>query len=358
MKPLRVRLLWWSSVSGDPSRGNRIAFENIGVQTELLTQNIMPQVHLQYGADFIFTGMIYEMLNWAGMGFLKLPVVIQGGGYGPYFLPDGKIDRNFEKVTDIPQSIVTVLDPNYYLEMQKSGLEFDYEQFFLVPNGLTMTLTKFPMLPQKRSEDEFVILNPSGNFWIKNPQKFIEATKLVFKEEPKIKFQFPIKTRYSYNAPIKWLDCENVELMPIKSQPQLYMLYQKADVVGVYSEAEILPTHVFEALWFDKPLIHSHLGMLQSVPSECLGEMTKDFGMSIPKFHEKWKGEYLKGDHFKYVKSPKEFAESCIELYNNEEERKALAKRGSEWKSSWWMMEDKAQLLVDMLQERKFVGGG
>ena len=352
------RLLWWF-VTGEGSRGNRMAFENIGVQTELLNKGINPQFHLQYGADFIFTGMIYEMIQWNQMGFLKLPSIIQGGGYGPYFLPDGKIERGFENVTKIPNSIVIVLDPNYYDEMKKSGLPFDYESIYLVPNGLSMALTKFPMFPQKpKQSDEFTVLNPSGNFWIKHPEKFIEATQMVYEQEPKIKFQFPIKTMHSYNAPIKWLQYENVELMPIVSQPQLYMMYQKCDLVAVYSEAEIFPTHFMEALWFGKPLVHNHPGMLQSVPKERVNRMIDNFGLNIKDFDRKWRKYYLKGNHFKYVKSPREFADAILELYNDKDKRDDLAKKGNSWCSSWMSMEDKARLLVTMLKNKDLVKGG
>jgi len=355
---MRCRLLWWSSVTGDSSRGNRTAFENIGVKTESITRGINPQVHLQYGADFIFTGMIYEMVNWAGMGLAgKIPSIVQGGGYGPYILPDGKFERGFENVTKIPKSIITILDPNYYFEMKNSGLPFEFDKIFLVPNGLSMALTQFPAFPQKKGEDEFIVFNPSGNFWIKHPERFIEATQLVYEREPKIKFQFPIKTRFNYNAPIKWLKCENVDLMPVKSQPQMFMMYQKADVVGVYSEAEILPTHFFEALWFNKPLIHSRPGMVQSVPLKCLKKMTGNFGLSITDFHRKWKNKYLKGEHFWYVKSPKEFADAVIALYNDKVKRDDLAKKGNDFVMKWYSAEDKCELLVNMLRNRNLVGG-
>ena len=97
----KARLLWWTGITGNPSRGNKSAFDKIGLKTELITGNFQPH-HLQVGADFLFTGMIYKVLEWQMQKMIRLPIIIQGGGYGPNFLPDGRMNRLFEQVTDIP----------------------------------------------------------------------------------------------------------------------------------------------------------------------------------------------------------------------------------------------------------------
>ena len=138
-------------MAGDPSRGNRMAFENIGIETELVTNQLNPPFHLSQGADFIFTGMSFQMLEWEVRGFVKLPSIIQMGGYGLHFMPGGKVDRTYENITNVLDSTVTILDPKMYYEMQDSKLPFESEKLFVVPNGIPEALTNFPVMPQPNS---------------------------------------------------------------------------------------------------------------------------------------------------------------------------------------------------------------
>jgi len=357
---MKVRLLWWSSVTGDPSRGNQQAFENIGLETELVNMGFQ-DYHLRENADFLFTGMIYEAVNWHLQGKIGLPIIIQGGGYGPDFLPNGKLNRFFERVTEIPKSLVTILDSKYYYEMLSSGLLFDFEKIYVIPNGVPSYLKDFPILPKKKKKkDEFIVFNPMGTFWIKQPERFIEVVKIVNEEDLPIKFVMPMKTQFVYNCPIEWLEIPNLELLPVQSFPQMCIWYQKCDLVAVYSQAEIFPQHFFEALWFGKPLIHNNAGFIQTIDISLLNDMIEDFGVSCRDFDERWHDDYHSGNHFvdAWKWDEKQFAEWIIHLYNEEELRSEFAKNGKEWIdrfASLWSMTDKARLLMKMMKERGYI---
>ena len=354
---MKVRLLWWSSVTGDASRGNQQAFENIGLETELVNMGFQ-DYHLRENADFLFTGMIYEAVNWYLQGKIGLPIIIQGGGYGPNLLPNGKLNRFFERVTEIPKSLVTILDSKYYYEMLNSGLPFDFEKIFIVPNGVPSYLKDFPILPKKKKrKDEFIVFNPMGTFWIKQPERFIEVVKTVNKENLPIKFVMPMKTQFVYNCPIEWLEIPNLELLPVQSFPQMCIWYQKCDLVAVYSQAEIFPQHFFEALWFGKPLIHNNAGLIQTVSIDLLKDIIKDFGINCMDFDKKWSHAYHTGGHFldAYGFTEKDFADAILDFYVNEELRNECAKLGKKWVSNFWSMTDKARLLVEMMKERGYI---
>ena len=130
--------------------------------------------------------------------------------------------------------------------------------------------------------------------------------------------------------------------------------------MAVYSQAEVQPTHFFEALWFGKPLIHNNASLLQTVASHYLDIMIKDFGMNALDFDDAWAKCYHSGNgsHFLDAWSfdVKDFAKAVLYYYSEEKRREEYAKSAREWVSSWWTMEEKCGLLVDMMKERKYIG--
>ncbi|MHA1280717.1 MAG: hypothetical protein ACTSQ8_26505 [Candidatus Helarchaeota archaeon] len=242
--------------------------------------------------------------------------------------------------------------------MLNSGLPFDFEKIYIVPNGIPSYLKDFPILPKKKKrKDEFVVFNPMGTFWIKQPERFIEVVKIVNEEGLPIKFVMPMKTQFVYNCPIEWLEIPNLELLPIQSFPQMCIWYQKCDLVAVYSQAEIFPQHFFEALWFGKPLIHNNAGLIQTIPKNLLNEAIDDFGKNCIEFNEKWRGSFHTGMHFidTYGMEEGGFAKTILDLYDDEGLREEFANAGREWVSKFWSMTDKARLLVEMMKERGYI---
>ena len=105
-----VTIIWWSGdVSGETTRFNKECFEGAGHKVILSNPNL---------ADVVFspvTNLNFEDIN--------KPAIVQFGGYGRQLvLPNQGFSSNargcFEKA-----DLVTILDPNMFLEMDKNGVD-------------------------------------------------------------------------------------------------------------------------------------------------------------------------------------------------------------------------------------------
>ena len=332
---------------GQKSRGNAQAFRSLGHEVQLVTRDFMPY-HFHEGADLIFSGIPVLICIMKP----TLPTILQAGGYGVNtVLPGGRFMREVRNLTEAP-TFVTVLDPNYYDELRCSWLDkkVDYDKILMVPNGLPQQLREQPV-ESGEPNPQFTVLNPAGDMRIKRPEKFVEGVKLVEKRGYPIKFKFLSKSRHSYRLPIEWLDVDSLDILPVQPYAKMVELYNEADVVAPFSYAEILPNTPFEAFHHGKPLVCNMIGKIQTIPVEDVERAVRDFGMPIAEFDEKWRDRYFTGDHYLQAKTPEDFAEKIIYLYEHEDERKRLSRRSKEWVSYWWHMESKCELLLDRLEE-------
>jgi len=61
--------------------------------------------------------------------------------------------------------------------------------------------------------NSFTVLCPQGDSPMKEPERLIEAIKLVGEREPDIEFIFPSKSK-RWRNPIDWLELDNLRMLP------------------------------------------------------------------------------------------------------------------------------------------------
>ena len=265
-----VTIIWWSGdVSGETTRFNKECFEGAGHKVILSNPNL---------ADVVFspvTNLNFEDIN--------KPAIVQFGGYGRQLvLPNQGFSSNargcFEKA-----DLVTILDPNMFLEMDKNGVD---GETVTIPNATP------PITIPPRNHAKFRVLCPTTDSLggLKNLDRFVEAAEIVGREED-IEFVIPVKSKGIYRDPVDWLEVDNLKIIPHQPYNKMLEWYGKSDIIAPFSAHEIHPQTFFEGCLAGKPVIMDSMGLIQSVHWEHLGDMIGDFGMNSRDFHQKWRGE-------------------------------------------------------------------
>ena len=323
-------VLWWEGSKGPTStRWNERCFSDAGYDVEVkfkLNQN--PK------ADLIFTPI-------PGIGpNCPVPVVTQFGGFGTQLYIPGKGFSNLATESLENSDLVILHDSNFHILMEEEGLD---GKTVTVPNAVP------PLsIPPKKSKN-FTVLNPSGGSRLKEPGRFVEAAKIVGREESEIQFEMPIRSGRIWRAPIEWLKVENFKPLPTQPFEKMLDLYARADIVAPFSAAEIHPQTFYEACLAGKPLIEDQFGLIQSVHRDFLEEMIEDFGTESAEFHQRWKGDYESGEgnHYLKAESPEELAELVLELYADERRRAELGSEALKWINQFWRPKDRGERIID-----------
>lgn len=336
---MRAYVFWWPGVRGpDRTRGNTIALSQIGVEAQEVLNNY--QAHKDFGADFIFTGMPSMVAKLQP----KLPTILQLGGYDlSVAMPGGEFVEPVISRMEKHAELLSVIDPTYFKEMWDSDVDFDFERYILAPNGYTRVQTQV----KPTETDSFNVLNPMGDFFAKEPERFVEAARRC--EYDDIRFGLSTRSAPSYSVPPDWLSIDNLKVFPQMPHNQWLSVFKGADVIAPWSKAEILPWSVFESFAFGKPTIVDKIGAIQSLPEEVLPEAVDDFGKPVEHFDIKWEDEYYEGDHYLYAGDVDEFLEKVYELYENRDKLESLGRKAQSWTQDYWTQTEKMRTLVEMM---------
>jgi len=275
------------------------------------------------------------------------PIVTQFGGYGTQLCMPEKGFSPLAKKSLEESDLVTILDPNMFLLMEREGLK---GETVTIPNATP------PINISPKNSSRFTVLCPTTDPYggTKRLGRFVEGAKIVGEEEPKIEFVMPARSRRVWRSPIDWLKVENLRILPKQPFDRMLEWYGKSDVIAPFSKAEIFPQTVLEACVAGKPLIVDQFGLIQSVHRDFLEEMEGDYGtVSSREFHERWKNQYHsgEGDHYLHAGSAEELAELVLELYADEKRRTELGNNALKWILEFWKLKDRGERIIDCWRE-------
>jgi len=334
-KKYNITILWWQSATGQQGRWNPMAFHLAGHNVEY-TESL----HVSPFTDIIFTPI-------PGMTSDK-PLITQLGGYGrTLVLPGSKCSYRVED-TFKNSNMIVLLDPNMARELHRNG--FDTSSCVLIPNACPPPEEiQFNVEQQSKY---FIVLNPSGTIPIKRMERFVEAARVLGEYADDIKCIMTTRSNTHYNAPIEWLEVENLFVTPRLPYQQTMELFGVADVVAPFSAAEIHPQTFLEAMVLGKPTVMDKNGLVFTVQMDELEDMKKDFGKSVNTFHKTWKSMYHSGngDHYRHAKDSNALVEHIMELYENRNKLRRLGERASMWASRYWKLQERGQMIIDCFE--------
>jgi len=327
-----VTIIWWSGdVSGEATRFNKECFEEAGHKVILTNPNL---------ADVVFspiTNLNFEDIN--------KPVIVQFGGYGRQLVLPGRGFSDSAGECLEKADLVTILDPNIFLEMDKSGID---GETVTIPNATP------PVTIPPKNHAKFRVLCPTTDplEGMKNLDRFAEAAKIVGEEED-IEFVIPTKSRGIYRGPTDWLRIDNLRIIPRQPHDRMLEWYGKSDIIAPLSSCEIHPQTFYEGCLAGKPLIMDSMGLTQSVHRDFLEEMEEDYGTESKKFHERWENQYHsgEGDHYLHAGSAEELAELVLDLHADEKKRIRLGHNALDWVSRYWEPKDRGERIIDCWRE-------
>jgi len=329
-----ICIIWWAGASGSGTRWNRECFEGAG--HDVTVSNEIPS-----WADLVFSPI--PNLNFDS---IRQPVVLQFGGYGRQLCLPGRgfsdaVEECMEKA-----DLITVLDPNMTIEMEEWGL--DSSKTVTIPNATP------PITIPPKNDPKFTVLcptaDPTGGF--KRLDRFVEAARIVGEEEDSIRFVMPVKSRGVYRYPLKWLEVENLKILPRQPHERMLEWFGRADIITPFSKAEVFPQTMLEACVAGKPLIVDQFGLIQSVHRDFLKEMEEDYGTESENFHKRWENRYHsgEGDHYLHAGSAEELAELVQELYGDEKRRAELGNNALDWIDHFWELSSRGKKIIEVFK--------
>jgi len=332
---LNITLIWWSGdVSGEATRFNKECFEKAGHNVFLSSGNV-PNF-----SDIVFSPI--PNLNFEN---IDNPVIVQFGGYGRQLvLPDQGFSSNTKECLE-KADLVTILDPNMFLELDKNGID-----------GKTVTIPNAtpPITIPPKNHTKLRVLCPTTDplEGMKDLDRFVEAAEIAGEEED-IEFVIPTKSRGIYRDPVDWLGVNNLKIIPRQPHDKMLEWYGRSDVIAPFSSCEIHPQTFYEGCLAGKPVIMDSMGLIQSVHRDLLEEMIEEFGENSMLFHEGWKGDYGsgEGDHYLHAGSAEELAELVLDLYTDEKRRIRLGHNALDWVSRYWEPRDRGERIIDCWRE-------
>jgi len=332
---LRIALFWWGgNISGQATRFNKECFEEAG-----------HEVYLSEGEIPGFSDVVFSPIPSLNFENIDKPVIIQFGGYGRQLVLPGQGFSDDAKECLREADLVTILDPNMFLEMDENGID-----------GKTVTIPNAtpPITIPPENHAKFRVLCPTTDplEGMKDLDRFVEAAKIVGEEED-IEFVIPTKSRGIYRGPTDWLGIDNLRIIPRQPYDRMLGWYGKSDVIAPLSSCEIHPQTFYEGCLAGKPLIMDSMGLIQSVHRDFLEEMIGDFGADSMLFHEGWKGDYGsgEGDHYLHAGSSEELAELVLDLCTDEKRRIELGHNALDWVSRYWEPKDRGERIIDCWRE-------
>lgn len=338
MSRLTVGLQWWENQSGKKVEYHEKQFKLAGFKTVK-------------ESPWKRCDCIYSSIPGWTPNSCNVPIVQHYMGYGEgYITPEGDVGLNV--VNSLEEAdMKIILDPNIALTLKKTDVDKEkYRDMKVIP------LSRRPetLFCEDVTSDRFIVLNPSKDWDIKKPEKFIEAVEIVGREAPEILFIFPSATWHARNAEFFDNDLNNLIVTARLPHHLVKMFYKMADVVTPWSFAETFSFAAMESMFYGKPTITKMTAKTFTIAEEYLDSVISDFGMNVEDFHERWKSKYFTGDgkHFIHAETPEELAENILKLYTDRKERERLGDNAKKWESNFWTERERAELYSDLLTER------
>jgi len=331
---LRIALFWWGgNISGQATRFNKECFEEAG-----------HEVYLSEGEIPAFSDVIFSPIPSLNFESVDKPVIIQFGGYGRQLVLPGQGFSDDAKECLREADLVTILDPNMFLEMDRNGID---GKSVTIPNATP------PVTIPPKNHGKFRVLCPTTDplEGMKNLDRFAEAAEIAGEED--IEFVIPTKSRGIYRDPVDWLGVDNLRVIPHQPHDKMLEWYGKSDVIAPFSSCEIHPQTFYEGCLAGKPIIMDSMGLIQSVHRDFLEEMEEDYGTESEEFHERWKNRYHsgEGDHYLHAGSAEELAELVLELYTDEKRGAELGNNALKWILKFWELRDRGERIIDCWRE-------
>jgi len=193
---LRIALFWWGgNISGQATRFNKECFEEAG-----------HEVYLSEGEMPGFSDVVFSPIPSLNFENIDKPAIIQFGGYGRQLVLPGQGFSDDAKECLGEADLVTILDPNMFLELDRNGIN---EETATIPNATP------PIDIPPENHAKFRVLCPTTDplGGMKNLDRFVEAAEIAGKEED-IEFVIPTKSRGIYRDPVDWLGVDNLRITP------------------------------------------------------------------------------------------------------------------------------------------------
>jgi len=293
-----------------------------------------------------FSDIVFSPIPNLNLENIDNPVIVQFGGYGRQLvLPDQGFSSDAKECLE-KADLVTILDPNMFLEMDRNGID---GETVTIPNATP------PITIPPKNHAKFRVLCPTTDplEGMKDLGRFVEATEIVGEEED-IEFVIPTKSRGIYRDPVDWLGVDNLKIIPHQPYDKMLEWYGKSDIIAPFSSCEIHPQTFYEGCLAGKPVIMDSMGLIQSVHRDFLEEMEEDYGTKSEKFHKRWENRYHSGEgnHYLKAESSEELAELVLELYTDEKRRAELGNNALEWISDdFWGPGDRGKRIIDCWRE-------
>jgi len=331
---VNIAIIWWSGdVSGEATRFNKECFEEAN-----------HEVYLSEGEIPDFSDIVFSPIPNLNFENIDKPLIIQFGGYGRQLvLPDQGFSGDTKKCLK-EADLVTILDPNMFLEMDRNGID-----------GKTVTIPNAtpPIDIPPKNHAKFRVLCPTTDSLggLKNLDRFVKAAEIVGQEKD-IEFVIPTKSRGVYRGPVDWLGVDNLKIIPHQPYDKMLEWYGRADIVAPFSSAEIFPQTFLEGCLAGKPIIMDSMGLIQSVHRDFLEEMEEDYGTDSSDFHQRWRKEFGsgEGDHYLKAESPEELAELVLDLYTDKKRRAELGKNALDFVDSFWEPRNRGERIIEVFK--------
>lgn len=367
----KVGFLWWYSPQGDKLSViamQKQALEKMGVQVTTYNPNTVfineDELTSLNDNDFIFTSILPMVL---GPNRIRItsPIIFQIDGYGDTTFYERAlvpgthwVNPYYPKVTHQCE-IVTFLDLNVYEVFRSSGMNFDWEKMYFIPNGI-----KRREAPEKRQDGQPYIGHLLKENKFKKPWVALQSAL----HTPDIEHIFPLRSYRQYEQGYtcfghkegvikEWPD--NVKFIPLIDHSMVPHFIKDAEVFVHYSGGDACAKTINEAFSVGVAPVVSDIVRVQGVHIKDLPSMLDTVGYVMPNSYRRNKAKFYKGNghHLRVVPfgDPQLLGQEINKLRNFQSDYKAMGENAQRWADEWFSWEDKWEALYRLAEIRRIV---
>jgi glycosyltransferase involved in cell wall biosynthesis len=402
----RVGFLWWynpyTTTETSVLTIQRKALEEMGAEVETFNIETVftreEELRRLNDVDLVFTGVVPLVLEDERLKLIKSPVYFNIDGYGGSTFHDGYFNPQFPKLTE-KASLVTFLDMNVAEEFKASGLAFDWDKLFWMPNGAEDLKAEVTNPNEFRQPNEVHVGSLMKDNEYKKPWIYLEAANKLGR---KARFTYPILTwkaflhdygelgwpRGAFGLPTlleyedgyvdrseggkpfgrEHGDILRVTRARLQGLPEVdflqHMPYRKVpnyvsgcDVFCHYSHGDAFAKTVTEAFSLGKAPICSDIIWVQGIAEKHLGEAKASIGQPMLEAYGKLKPLMGTGRHLVVV--PRGRSDLCAEAIrwalDNGAEYDARGEAARSWSLAWVSWSEKWRRIFELAEARKVI---
>ena len=386
---LKIGILWWQSrflkETIEDVTLSKEALKSLGVTVrEFDPKDIFPHYagHFELSpkeellqelndCDLIWTGIYDIVLNEKARQKIKPPIIFQIDGYGKTSFHDGYVNPKIKNITNACD-LVTFLDMNIYEVLKATGMKFNYDEMFFVPNG-RITLPASKEIPsgwinKKKLVGSLMTENP-----YKKPEYFLSATNFLsddvnviypildFKNFSKFNISPLVKLFGGHSlyrdGLIKLENLPKVWFVPYISREIVRSFMLNCDAFIHYTSGDAFPKTILEAFDSGVAPIVSDITRIQGISLSNLQIAKDQIGAPMPQAFKATHNLFNTGNGKHLTIVPREsselLAEAITRALENPKKLTAMGARAKMWSEEWISWRDKWESTLELAEKRK-----